>query len=249
MPTVNSPLQDIQLILFDLDGTLRHNRPSETHALLDYAAGLGAADAPKNRKATLRWTHYYWAQSPELAEDIDRFPGFSQDFWLNYTVRSLHAFDCPDEMVQELAARVCRYMREEFKSESYVPTEVPKTLQALKDAGFRLGVLSNRSKPYDKEIRDLGLADFFELVLAACEVEAWKPDPLIFLHGLERLGVPANQAVYVGDNYFADVVGAKNAGLRPILLDPEEVFPDVDCVMIQCIADLLKTLPSNEQQR
>lgn len=246
MPVSNlpgKPLQGIQLILFDLDGTLRYNRPSETQALFDYAASLGVADSPARRKKAQRWTHYYWAQSPELTEDKDHFPGFEQDFWLNYTVRSLQVFDCPEEMIQEFAPRICRHMREEYKSESFVPAEVPETLQTLKQNGYRLGVLSNRGKPYNDEITDLGLEDFFELALAACELDAWKPNPLIFLRSLERLGVPANQAAYVGDNYYADVVGAQNAGLWPILLDPEGIFPEVDCNVIRCIADLQKLLP------
>jgi predicted HAD superfamily phosphohydrolase YqeG len=42
----------------------------------------------------------------------------------------------------------------------------------------------------------------------------------------------------VGDNYFADVVGARNAGIQPILIDPVNLFPEADCVVIDTISDL-----------
>lgn len=53
--------------------------------------------------------------------------------------------------------------------------------------------------------------------------------------------------MYVGDNYFADVLGAQNAGLQPILIDPEGVFTDhVDCIgdchVIRCMSELLALL-------
>jgi FMN phosphatase YigB (HAD superfamily) len=52
------------------------------------------------------------------------------------------------------------------------------------------------------------------------------------------MNVKPEQAVYIGDNYFADVVGARNAGIEPILIDPVNLFPEANCTVIGSLGDL-----------
>jgi putative hydrolase of the HAD superfamily len=186
----------------------------------------------------LRWTHYYWAQSDELSIDLQAFPGRQDDFWLNYAVRSLRAFDCPEACIQELALQVHAYMTNQHQPVAWVPPEAPETLRILKAAGYQLALVTNRSQPCHEELDQLGLLEFFELALTAGEAKAWKPNPAIFHQALERLGATAGESMYVGDNYFADVVGAGAAGLRTVLLDPQELFPEAECLIIRAIEEL-----------
>ena len=238
-------LDGLKAVLFDLDGTLRLNRPASLHVFFDHAASLGVCDTPEKRRRAARWTHYYWAQSAELLADMrDLWDEQEVRFWTHYAWRSLRAFDCSELCARALAPEMQRYMQDEHDPENYVPEDVPVTLQALKDAGYRLGLLSNRTRPYQDELEQLGLAQYFEYVLAAGEVGCWKPEPGIFQHALERLELSPAQAVYVGDNYYADIVGAQRAGLRPVLIDPERVFPDADCPVIGRIGDLRDMIQS-----
>jgi FMN phosphatase YigB (HAD superfamily) len=46
------------------------------------------------------------------------------------------------------------------------------------------------------------------------------------------------ETAYIGDNYYTDVVGARQAGLYPILYDPRNIFPGADCLVISAISDL-----------
>jgi len=71
MPS-QSAFSGVKAILFDLDGTLRHNLPSSNQAFFDYTSQLGAVNTPDQRRHTLRWVHYHWAQSPELLLDLLR---------------------------------------------------------------------------------------------------------------------------------------------------------------------------------
>jgi FMN phosphatase YigB (HAD superfamily) len=48
----------------------------------------------------------------------------------------------------------------------------------------------------------------------------------------------AREVIYVGDNYYADVVGARSAGLQPVLYDPLGIFPDADCATIKSFDEL-----------
>lgn len=236
--------RDLRTLLFDLDGTLRFNRPSSTETFFDYVVSLGVPDSPERRRRAHRWTHYYWAQSDELFVDAQTYPGDDDAFWLNYAVRSLRAFDCPESCVQEIAPAAHAFMTYQHKPVSWVPPDVPETLRLLKAAGYRLGLVTNRSQPCQAELAQLGLLDFFELVLTAGEANAWKPDPVIFVEALRRLGANAEAALYVGDNYYADVIGARLAGLQPVLLDPDGLFPEAGCPVIQEIGDLQALPPS-----
>jgi FMN phosphatase YigB (HAD superfamily) len=229
---------DLRTLIFDLDGTLRFNHPSYVETFYNQAVLLGVPDGAECRWRAMRWSHYYWAQSGELAMDRQIYADDGEGFWLNYAVRSLRAFDCPEPRLQEIALQVQLYMTEQHRPVAWVPPEARETLQALKSAGYRLALVTNRGQPCHDELAGLGLLDFFELALAACEAGAWKPDPEIFTLALKRLDAEAGTAMYVGDNYFADVIGARQAGLQPVLLDPQGIFPEADCLVIRAIKEL-----------
>jgi HAD superfamily hydrolase (TIGR01549 family) len=235
---------EIRALLFDLDGTLRHNYPPSVDTFLEFAIDLGLPGSPEKHRELNRWTHYYWAQSPELLQDLETYPEETA-FWLNYSRRSLETLECACDRVEELAAKINFRMQAEHNPENWVPEDVPSTLAALRSAGFRLAILSNRRQPCLEELETLGLGEYFDFALVAGEVSAWKPDPVIFRHALDRLGVPAAQTLYIGDNYYADILGAQNAGLQPILLDPQGFFPEAECPVIDTLGDLCRLLPEN----
>jgi putative hydrolase of the HAD superfamily len=129
-------------------------------------------------------------------------------------------------------------MGEFYKPESIVPPDVRRTLPLLKQAGYILAVISNREQPFQEVLLDHGISEFFDFSLAAGEVKVWKPDPGLFDHALQRVKLSPADAIYVGDNYYADVVGSRAAGLRPVLYDPLEIFPDPGCETIKSFDEL-----------
>ena len=232
----------IQAILFDLDGTLRHSRPSANHTIIDFAVQLGIPDGIDKRLHTLRWIHYYWAQSPELIEDKNKFGELNEQSWTHFIFRTLVSFECTLEEAVDLAPVLYRRMIDDYEAEDWVPEDVPETLQHLTNAGYPLGVVSNRMNAFDDLLADLGLCEYFDFTLAAGDVNAWKPDPAIFNQAVEWLGVLPEQILYLGDNFYADVVGARRAGLKPVLIDPEGIFPDADCTIVNQVNELIPLL-------
>lgn len=99
--------------------------------------------------------------------------------------------------------------------------DVVPTLEHLRDAGFKLAIVSNWDTPLDPLTERLGIADYFDAIVAShdARVRSEKPDPHIFNYALTAVGVSAEEAVHVGDTYEADIVGARDVGIRPILLD------------------------------
>jgi len=95
------------------------------------------------------------------------------------------------------------------------------TLEHLRDKGFKLAIVSNWDTPLDPLIERLGITEYFDTITSSHDerVRSAKPDPHIFNYTLAAIEVSAEETVHVGDTYQADIVGAKNAGIRPILID------------------------------
>ncbi|HJS30039.1 MAG TPA: HAD family hydrolase, partial [Anaerolineales bacterium] len=170
----------IHTVLFDLDGTLRHNRRDATHTFLAKALDLGLADSPETHRQGMRWNFTYWADSDELKGDLGAFVDDETGFWLNYTFKQLNAFGCPSLQAGELAPQIHEFMAQEFDPEDIIPQEVPETLAYLKEAGYRTGVVSNRTEPFGEYLEEIGLGIYFDFFLAAGEANSWKPDAEIF---------------------------------------------------------------------
>ena len=238
----------IRAVLFDLDGTLRHSHPTFMQAFLQIAGSINISTSPGKSRQANRWLHYYWAGSPELLADWPTYMEQSELFWANHARLLLLAMGWSEAESAFKGSEIATRMLESFKPEDLVFPDVPLTLARLSSAGYRLGVVSNRRKPYNEQLATLGLLDYFEFCLYAGDLERWKPNPEMFAIALRKLDLPAQDVVYVGDNYYADVVGARGAGLWPVLLDPDNLFPEAGCPVIPSMGDLPGLLQEQEVQ-
>lgn len=235
-------MRGIRAVLFDLDGTLRYNVPGALEAIHAFARELGVPVCDDCLPAATRWSHAYWASSEALAADVARFGELNADFWINFTARFLMALGCPPNVARQAAPQVrCRF--EQFwQPEDRLMPGAAETLAALRQRGLTLGVVTNRRQAVDAYLHDLGLADLLDYILAAGEIEIWKPHPDIFRHALEQIAIPPSQALYVGDNYYADVVGARQAGLQAVLFDRHGYFSDMPCPVVRQLEDVVRLL-------
>ena len=101
---------------------------------------------------------------------------------------------------------------------------VRPALVSLRAAGLRLAVVSNSEGTLLALLESIDLARHFHAIVDSWVVGVTKPDPRIFLSTLEQLGVPAGDALMVGDSLRADVGGAEAAGLRAALIDPLDLY-------------------------
>jgi HAD superfamily hydrolase (TIGR01549 family) len=235
----------IKAIFYDLDGTLRLNNPNGWQAFADYAVSLGAPVSGMDRLRVARWEHYYFAESPELVSDRTAFTA-SDAFWLNYNHRQLQVLGANSEQAAELAPHIHKLMREDYKPQDIIPTDLPATLQTLKEKGYFLGVMSNRFEPYNDYLAQKGIESYFDMIMYAGEAGVRKPRPEVFHFMLKKAGSSAEASVYVGDNYFADALGARSAGLQPVLFDTQNLFERPECPVITAHGQILKFLNGNK---
>jgi HAD superfamily hydrolase (TIGR01549 family) len=231
-------MKKIKAVLFDLDDTLRHHLPRAGEVFVDYVGNIGFHISEENRIRAEHWVHYYFANSPEIQADLKMFKGDEKGFWINFTQQRLIASGFGQTLAVELAPQASTYMDETYKPEVHVPEDARVLLQFLKESGYMLGTVSNRDDPYLAEMQKLELDSYFQFFLAGGEVNSFKPDALIFERALELAGTSAQETMYIGDNYFADILGSQRAGLMPVLYDPGSLFPDADCAVIKSFAEI-----------
>jgi putative hydrolase of the HAD superfamily len=160
--------------------------------------------------------------------------------WTRYSQRLLGAVGVAEPSQEQ--ARVITERFADYAPHSELNSGAVATLAALQAADYTLALVSNRLTPLDEVVADLELEEYFAFTLAAGEIDIWKPDPGILLEAMVRGNCEPATSIYVGDNYYADVVCAQDAGLTPVLLDPNGIFPDADCRVIKSLTDLLDWL-------
>lgn len=93
-------------------------------------------------------------------------------------------------------------------------------LKSLKRQGIGIGLISNWDHTCRKVLTDNGIDMLFDVTVISSEAGVWKPDPSIFQLALKAADIRAEETLYVGDNYYDDVVGAGKAGIKCLLLAP-----------------------------
>jgi len=231
--------QPIRAVFFDLDGTLIFHEPDSYEVIVALCVEIGQPLSQEAWRYGRRARHEYFID-PVIRE---RLTTMSRDeFWRQYNRHMLRAVGIQGDLtrlVEELGRR--------FTAINMVyrcPDATLRTLAELRTKGYRLGLITNREdlERLNAQLEEVGLWPYLDWSVAAGEVGVSKPDAAIFHLALERAGVPAGQALYVGDNYWADVVGGQRAGLRVLLLDPHHLFPEANCPVLDRIEDLLTWL-------
>lgn len=241
---VQTILKNIETIIFDLDGTLRYNDPSSDVIFFDLAVEHGIENTEENKHKLIRWAHYYWAKSQELLLDLMTQDTESNHFWVNYTKRQLLLIHDDPAWADTYAPVIQERWEKEYLPEDRLYPDALHVLTCFRNSSYTVGLVSNRDTPIDDYISELGISDYFDFAFVAGQVNSWKPDARIFEAALERAGSKPEQTVYVGDNYYADVLGSQKAGLVPILVDRLGVFHDHDCISISSLSELTDLIPA-----
>ncbi len=97
-------------------------------------------------------------------------------------------------------------------------------LKELKRRRLVLGLISNIYRDVNSLCVKLGIAPYLDFVMTSHEAGSEKPHAPIFLAALAKAKVKPSEAIHVGDQYNADVIGARGVGIKPVLIDREGLF-------------------------
>jgi putative hydrolase of the HAD superfamily len=209
-------MRAIRAVLFDAGGTLIHLDGERICRCAGIAWSAGRfAEAEASATAQVR----AWILENPGSTDAERIPLFFDSILRGLVV----------EGERERADATRRIAEEHARANlwSCAAEGAADTLQTLHERGYRLGVVSNADGRVRRLLEDAGLAPRLDVVVDSAEVGIEKPDPRIFLAATRRLELEPAACAYVGDIYDIDVVGAREAGMEPILIGrcpaPEEI--------------------------
>ncbi len=222
MTTLHSSLEGARACVFDAGGTLIH---PDWERLARLAAGVTGRE--------------FGAEELRLAlgEYLKAPTGQTGRHW---TFRGMY---CSLGVDEEACGRVIELLDAEHAARHIwcgPDPDAARVVEELKRAGLAVAVVSNTEDGRALDaLEAAGLASHFDLVIDSHLVGCRKPDPAIFRLALERLGVEARDAAFVGDSYEADAMAARRAGLRPVLLDPLGLHEACDCPRISRLGELI----------
>jgi putative hydrolase of the HAD superfamily len=230
----------IRTVLFDFDGTLVFHQPDSFDILRDFCADIGQPLSQEAERQGRRTRHEYFVD-PIIRDQVSGLS--SQEFWTHFNRHLLEAI-CVEGNLEHLATEVTGRFSD-LTLNYHCPEASCVTLRELHARGYDLGLITNRVNVdrFHELLDQMSLWSHFDLILASGEIGVSKPDPQIFATALERIGARAQESIYIGDNYWADVVGARRAGVTPVLLDPYLLFPEAACLTLERLDELLAWLP------
>jgi putative hydrolase of the HAD superfamily len=246
-PGTKGNKQNIEAILFDMNGTLRRR---EAHEPTQLAASRRLQELlEKDDVSDIYWeelshryrTYSLWAQERlvQLSES---------EIWTHWILP-----DANPEQIGPVAAELTLAMSE--RKGRMVPNKfATETIVELKRRGYRLGIISNSISALDipRSLDAFGWKDHFEVVILSSAVKYRKPAPEIFQAATNRMNIDPALCAYLGNRVMKDIMGCKQAGFgMGIILqspgDPQRddqktsIQPDA---VINCLKELLDIFPS-----
>lgn len=239
-------LSRVRAVLFDYGNTLiRFSRPE-----------VEACDAGLARELEQLFGHVDRARVKEI-RDADRVAPYRNG------LRERNLPEMTTRLVQALygttpdADQISRLIRARYDA-VVEAIQAPTYLHPLLDTlgrRFRLGIVSNYpdGDAIRASLRKLGLARFFECVVVSADIGRVKPHPLPFQKCLDAMSLTPEQAIYVGDNWLADVQGGKRLGMQVIRTiqyeaperfdpQPEDLQPDAVVEHLTQVEPMLKAV-------
>ena len=208
-------------VLFDVGGTLVGPRQSFGEIYAGVLAKRGFVHPAARFEEALR---AQWEEMnrmiPSGKDRYSHFPGGESEFWLRVVEGTLGRVT-DEPLPGDLSASVLDALRDAFRHREAweVFDDVVPTLEALRAAGVRLGVVSNWDSRLPAVLERVELSAYFDTVTVSSLEGVEKPDPLIFRRALEVLGADAESSIHVGDVPEIDLDGARAAGLLGVLID------------------------------
>ncbi len=228
----------IKAVFFDWFNTLARFEPPREELYRQAFRQFGIELPTKDvRRGILIADRYYFEENAKSPLG-KRSPQEQMEVYLHYPTSILT--EARVKAPKELPLKVLMIVKEQFKGSTFVLfDDVLSTLATLKQQKLVLGLLTNATRDMISVHRKLGLEPYLNFVITSEEAGAEKPKLPIFLAALDRAGVKALEAAHVGDQYELDVVGARGAGIKPILVDRCDIYPEVgDCPRIHSLSEL-----------
>lgn len=235
----------IKAVFFDWFNTLARYDPPREELHSKLLGEFGISVSPRDMMAgLLAADKFFYAESTRTPVQ-KMSPKEQADFYLRYGEILFQAAKL--KIDNKLLSQIIRRWPEMQRQMHFVLFEdVLATMALLKKDNFTIGLLTNATRRAVSVNTELGLQPFLDFIVTSEEAGVEKPDPAIFRLALDKAGVKADEAVHVGDQYEIDIAGARATGIKPVMIDRYDLYPEVkDCPRIRSLEELKARLQSD----
>lgn len=227
-------------VFFDFFNTLAYYQPPREQVYIDVCGDHDIRIEEKALAKSLPLADTFWRDENRHNPIEKRTQEEKFAFWTEYVIRALRGAGA--EIGRDLAGKILVRMQQ-MKWEFKAFHDVANTLKSLKEQSLILGLISNVGQDMQKTYKELGLQPYLDYYVTSLEVGYDKPQPEIFQAALQKARVKPEESIYVGDQYELDIVGARGVGMKAVLIDRKDWFPDItDCPRIQNLDEIAKYL-------
>ncbi|HEY0409809.1 MAG TPA: HAD-IA family hydrolase [Candidatus Dormibacteraeota bacterium] len=206
----------LRTVFLDLGDTLMYVHPDVPTVYLETCRELGLDVEPVGVAAALHAGERHYREALRSGSSFESSMVAARAFWQEYNQVILGELGIAGD-----TAAMARTLSERFWSPPSwrVFPEVHEVLGAFRAADVQLAVISNFTDALVAVCRTHELDGYFDCLIASTVSGSQKPDVSIFREALRRTGADPESSVHVGDNYIADVLGARAAGIHGVLVD------------------------------
>lgn len=229
----------IRAIFYDAGHTLVRPRPG-VDELWDFLAHqLGMNIEAQHRGAFPDVATFFYSRLGEDGLGAYASDAAARSFWSEYYAYALRdaAPDVSREQLLSAGSAMFDWYNDPAQWQAF--PEVLDALRAARGRGLVQGVVSDWGTDLLPILHAHEITRLMDFVVASAVVGASKPHREIFLYALSRADVGADETVYVGDSYLADVLGSRAAGMHPVLIDREGAAPAIDAPVVRALTEVL----------
>ncbi len=225
-------------VFFDAGFTLIYPDPSVPVGCARVAAEASFTVTPEQvaailPRAEIRFHHILRDQPDTWASDEALVV-----FWRGFYGAIFEALEFPPGPALDRCVDALYHLYNEPGAWALYPDALP-AVQALHAEGYTLGIISDwGTRLAHRILLPLGLGRYFDFMVVSATVRLAKPGAALYTEALNRAGVAPHEAFHIGDNYVLDVLGARAAGITPVLLDRADHARSVDCLRVTTLAAL-----------
>jgi len=203
-------------VFFDLGDTLMYVHPDVPTLYLQTCREIGVETTAEAMSEALHAGERMYRGALREGRTFESSMEEARAFWQEYNELILAALGVEHDRAEKALELTARFWHPQSWQ---VFPEVHDVLRTLRERGLQLAVISNFTDALVALCETHELDGYFDVLIASTVTGAQKPDAGIFREALRQTGADPHTSLHVGDNYVADVLGARASGIGGVLID------------------------------